>query len=1094
MAEAAATTEQLVVLLEGRFADFERGLKRANRAANENFGGIEDRAARAGKRVEEALGRSGQRLKAPTLDTSELQKGAKLSTQQFVILKAAATDAFGGLSGGQSPLTVLTQQAGQVASAIGEDGVMGLLGGVGNGLKGLVSPATVAMGAIAAFGVTAAVAFSRFTEERLATELALTGIGRASGITADQIAAMGEEIAKTSGISNAAGRNIATTLAATGKITSDNLADVGALSKGYAKLFGTDMAEAGKELAAIFGGDLVSGADKLDGRLGMLDDKTRAYIKSLVAQGERQKAINVLVQAARPELLKAAEATSTWAKAWAAVKDGADGALNSVGRAVDRVVTGPSPAERLEALIAQRKALEAAPIAPLVAPRFKGLDKIGQDSAADGFKTPSLDVARPDLSAATRQNDLKVLDDQIKATEEIIRVEEERRKAKAEDTRTNEASKMAGEIVRSLSQEAEAISDLEDRYKALGKVLADPGAVAKLEDADKAKASYAELEKRIEALKEDYKAGGQAAAQALKVANFASNTAGLDAYRKGLAAINREFDEQIRLARLSGDTANTAVRIATLEQARNAQVRAYQTEAGERAKANVNLPSDFTSSVIGAESSGDDNAKNPRSSATGAGQFIDSTWLTLFKRVYSEMAAGLSDGAILALRRNREYSARLIEEYARENAIALQQAGFQATNANLHLAHFLGAGGAVKMLKADPSANAASVLPGAASANPEVFKRGSASVADILAYAERRAQRGGSSGKAQTERVTAIRAEAEVYNKSAAAAERLKSVQEQLDDDRQKGGELGKTFATANDLITASSDKLTPALKAQRDEVLALADARSKAAQTGLATRFEADMVQAREALGRTSAENAARATAKGYGFDLSTDAGKSAVAVAQLNQTMSETKSLGQSALSGFASDMLRGASAADALRNQLMRIADVLINKLSESFISSLFGGGGSGGALGGAAGFGSLFAGIGKLFGFSEGGYTGDGGKYDPAGIVHRGEFVVPADVVRRVGVKNLERLRGYSNGGLVGMTAPSLPRASVGGSGAAGARTVTIAPAVNVTVNGGGSPEQNKDLADQTARAAEEMLKGLVNRQIAQAMRPGALLNQ
>ncbi|EHP90760.1 phage tail length tape measure family protein [Methylorubrum extorquens] len=127
-------------------------------------------------------------------------------------------------------------------------------GGVGNGLKGLVSPASVAVTAIAAFGAAAAYAFSRYTDERLATELVLTGIGRASGITAEQIAGMGEEIAKASGISNASARDIAVSLAATGKVTADNLADVGSLAKGYAKLFGTDMAEAGKELAGIFGG------------------------------------------------------------------------------------------------------------------------------------------------------------------------------------------------------------------------------------------------------------------------------------------------------------------------------------------------------------------------------------------------------------------------------------------------------------------------------------------------------------------------------------------------------------------------------------------------------------------------------------------------------------------------------------------------------------------------------------------------------------------------------------------------------------------------------------------------------------------------
>ena len=56
------------------------------------------------------------------------------------------------------------------------------------------------------------------------------------------------------------------------------------------------------------------------------------------------------------------------------------------------------------------------------------------------------------------------------------------------------------------------------------------------------------------------------------------------------------------------------------------------------------------------------------------------------------------------------------------------------------------------------------------------------------------------------------------------------------------------------------------------------------------------------------------------------------------------------------------------------------------------------------------------------FAQGGYTGDGAKYDPAGIVHRGEFVFDADAVRRLGGPMvLESIRrgqpGYADGGLV-----------------------------------------------------------------------------
>jgi len=64
----------------------------------------------------------------------------------------------------------------------------------------------------------------------------------------------------------------------------------------------------------------------------------------------------------------------------------------------------------------------------------------------------------------------------------------------------------------------------------------------------------------------------------------------------------------------------------------------------------------------------------------------------------------------------------------------------------------------------------------------------------------------------------------------------------------------------------------------------------------------------------------------------------------------------------------------------------------------IAAVIGSGWAGLALA-AAGTVAVMAALGS---FAEGGYTGPGGKYQPAGMVHRGEYVVPADVVSRMGV--------------------------------------------------------------------------------------------
>lgn len=61
--------------------------------------------------------------------------------------------------------------------------------------------------------------------------------------------------------------------------------------------------------------------------------------------------------------------------------------------------------------------------------------------------------------------------------------------------------------------------------------------------------------------------------------------------------------------------------------------------------------------------------------------------------------------------------------------------------------------------------------------------------------------------------------------------------------------------------------------------------------------------------------------------------------------------------------------------------------------------------------------------SLLGFAEGGYTGHGGKYQPAGIVHKGEYVAPQHIVNspvaRPHLQALEsmRLKGYADGGFV-----------------------------------------------------------------------------
>jgi hypothetical protein len=84
----------------------------------------------------------------------------------------------------------------------------------------------------------------------------------------------------------------------------------------------------------------------------------------------------------------------------------------------------------------------------------------------------------------------------------------------------------------------------------------------------------------------------------------------------------------------------------------------------------------------------------------------------------------------------------------------------------------------------------------------------------------------------------------------------------------------------------------------------------------------------------------------------------------------------------------------------------------------IGGLFSGGGGGGDswIAGAAKF------IGSLFHFADGGWTGPGGKYQPAGLVHADEFVFDKASTNRLGVPLLNWLHTLGRG----IAAPTMPR--------------------------------------------------------------------
>ncbi|MDQ0455157.1 phage tail tape measure protein [Rhizobium paknamense] len=191
------------------------------------------------------------------------------------------------------------------------------------------------------------------------------------------------------------------------------------------------------------------------------------------------------------------------------------------------------------------------------------------------------------------------------------------------------------------------------------------------------------------------------------------------------------------------------------------------------------------------------------------------------------------------------------------------------------------------------------------------------------------------------------------------------------------------------------------------------------------------------------------------------------------------------------FTSSLSGLLTGTQTLNGALQNILNSLIDATLQA---ALLGKGPLSGLLGGT-GTGLL----GAIFGFADGGYTGDGGKYEPAGVVHRGEYVMSKKATSRIGVANLEAmhnsaLHGYAEGGLV-TSAPVLrsPNLKATNANEPAAQQITIS--APITVNGSaGTPEQNSDLAAKMAKQLEVSMRTVVAQEILRASRPGNVLNK
>ncbi|CTB44803.1 tail length tape measure protein [Shigella sonnei] len=203
---------------------------------------------------------------------------------------------------------------------------------------------------------------------------------------------------------------------------------------------------------------------------------------------------------------------------------------------------------------------------------------------------------------------------------------------------------------------------------------------------------------------------------------------------------------------------------------------------------------------------------------------------------------------------------------------------------------------------------------------------------------------------------------------------------------------------------------------------------------------------------------------------------------------SMSQVKSAATQTFDGIAQNMAAMLTGSEQnwrsfTRSVLSMMTEILLKQAMVGIVGSI--GSAIGGAVGGGASAsgGTAIQAAAAKFHFATGGFTGTGGKYEPAGIVHRGEFVFTKEATSRIGVGNLYRLmRGYATGGYVG-TPGSMADSRSQASG-------TFEQNNHVVINNDGT---NGQIGPAALKAVYDMARKGARDEIQTQMRDGGLFS-
>lgn len=399
------------------------------------------------KQHADALAASKLRYDNVAASAERATKGVRLNSFQMTNLVYQMNDVVSGLAMGQRPLSVLLQQGGQIYQVFSGTGmgVVGALRATGGALAGLLSPTALATGAILGLGAGFAYLEYRGVEAGKKMEAALTGTGRAAGVTVSSLNEMAIAAAAQTNESVGKARGWTEQFVKTGKVPGAGSGQLAALVPNYAATTGQDEDAAVKDLTSSFA-DLGKGVETLDSKTGAFDAATRRTIQTLVAQGQYAEANRIAIEKLSAALVDYRTQMNWFERQGHLVK-------TVSGNLIDQASHIPTTKEEFDKYTKYRKSAD------------RGYS-VFEDHWYGGVALSSDEIERKwhDLNEKLRQENKKTATDTADAWAKI---------------RADLAEPILMKIVPSV-QESEFRRELGAQHKALRDALTDPAALKKL--------------------------------------------------------------------------------------------------------------------------------------------------------------------------------------------------------------------------------------------------------------------------------------------------------------------------------------------------------------------------------------------------------------------------------------------------------------------------------------------------------------------------------------------------------------------------------------------------------------------------------------